>query len=77
MFKTAYLQKRSITWKFYDRFFSNFSKYVSELYSFITASLKSVVTAVKLFDCCTKCWSNLTVKCNINAFVKVDAKIKK
>ena len=31
----------------------------------------------RLVDCCTKCWSNLTLKCNANTFVKVDAKVKK
>ena len=36
-----------------------------------------LVVTVELFDRCTKCWSNLTLKCNANTFVKVDAKIKK
>ena len=44
MFKTAFLHKKSITGKLYDIFFSNFSKWVSELSSFISASLKSIVT---------------------------------
>ena len=25
---------------------------------------------------CTKCWSNLTLKCNVNTFVKTDAQIR-
>ena len=44
MFKTTFLQKMSIISKPEDRFFSNFSKYASELSSFISASLKSIVT---------------------------------
>ena len=45
MFKTPFLQKMSITWKTLDdRFFSSFSIYASELSSFISASLKSIVT---------------------------------
>ena len=28
------------------------------------------------WTCCTKCWSNLTSKCNANTFVKVDAQIE-
>ena len=36
-----------------------------------------LVVTVELFDRCTKCWSNLTLKCNANTFVKADAKIKK
>ena len=38
---------------------------------------RRLVVTVELFDCCTKCWSNLTLKCNANTFVKVDAKVKK
>jgi len=41
MFKTAFLQKMSIISKPYDRFFFFF---FSELSSFISASLKSIVT---------------------------------
>ena len=44
MFKTAFLQEMSIISKPYDRFFSNFGKKASELFSFISASLKSIVT---------------------------------
>ena len=46
MFKTDFLQKKmSKTSKLYDRFFfSDFSKKVSELPSFISACLKSIVT---------------------------------
>ena len=70
MFKDAFLQTMSISWKLYDRFFSNFGKQASELSCFISSSLKSIVT-----NRCTKCWSNLIFKCNANAFVKVDAQI--
>ena len=46
MFKTEFLQKKcQNTPKLYDRFFfSDFSKQVSELPSFISACLKSIVT---------------------------------
>ena len=73
MFKTAFLHKKSITRKIYNRFFSNFSKWVSELSSLISASFE--VNR----DCktrCTECWPNLTLKCNVNTFVKVDGQIE-
>ena len=38
---------------------------------------RRLVVTVELFDRCIKCWSNLTLKCNANTFVKVDAKVKK
>ena len=44
MFQTAFLQKLSIISKPYDRFFSNFSKLASEHSSFMSESLKSIVT---------------------------------
>ena len=44
MFKTAFLQKMSIISKPEDKFFSNFGKWASEHSSFISASLKSIVT---------------------------------
>ena len=44
MFKTEFLQKMSATSKPYNRFFSNFRKLASELSSFISASLKPIVT---------------------------------
>ena len=44
MSKTEFLQKMSISSKPYDRFLSNFNKLASELFNFISASLKSIVT---------------------------------
>ena len=38
------LQKMSVTAKPEDRFFSNFTKWAEELSSFISASVKSIVT---------------------------------
>ena len=58
--------------KSHDRFFPNFSKWASELSSFTSASLKAIVT-VELGA--QNGWSNLTLKCYANTFVKVDARI--
>ena len=45
MFKTAFLEKNvNNNSKPQHRFFSNFGKYALELFSFISASLKSIVT---------------------------------
>ena len=44
MFKPPFYKKMSIISKPYDRFFSNFGKIASELSSFMSASLKSIVT---------------------------------
>ena len=44
MLKIAFLPKMSVTLKPFDRFISKFSKQASELSSFISASLKSIVT---------------------------------
>ena len=44
MCNTAFLQKMAIISKPYARFFCNFGKFASELSSFISASLNSIVT---------------------------------
>ena len=46
----------------------------SELFSFTSASLKAINRDRR--NCCTKCWSNLNLKCYANTFVKVDARIE-
>ena len=72
IFKTTFLLKMQITSKSHHRFFPTFSKYASELSSFTSASL----TARGRRTRCTKCWSNLTLKCYANTSVKVDTRIE-
>ena len=65
MFKTAFLQKMSIISKPYDKIFSSANKPQS-----------SLVLYLRVWNQCTNSWSNLTLKCNINTFVKADAQIE-
>ena len=44
MFNTAFLQKKVNNFETLRQIFSNFGRKASELFSFISASLKSIVT---------------------------------
>ena len=70
IFQTAFSQGMSITSKRYDR-------------PFLTSGNKPQSSFICKFEGrgnrrthCTKCWSNLTLKCNVNTFVKTDAQIR-
>ena len=69
--KNAFLQKMSITWKLYDRFFLY---YISADKPQSSLSLKSIVTVELAAQ--NAHWSNFTSQCNANVFVKVDAQIE-